>query len=200
MTSLPLRRDESLQRDSLLSSVMLHLVLLRPTPVQLWLLLHADIRKGPPGAKAMTENVQLASCRGLGHLSAAKLKLHQKQPHANLLTSLYPDYKQVLSLKRASGPSTGENPVASRGAFCRADLGKGGQRSCCHRQSRLWSLEANHSLSVTMSNSFVARGGSLPACHCVPSSNPLLRRARPWRQPQVQACRSCIISAADQHS
>ena len=49
----------------------------------------------------MTGNVQLASCRGLGHLSAAKLNFHQKQPHAKFSTSMYPDYKRILSLKRA---------------------------------------------------------------------------------------------------
>ena len=54
--------DKALQRDSLLSSVMIHLALLHPIPVQLWLLLQADIPKGPPKAKGMTEKIQSASC------------------------------------------------------------------------------------------------------------------------------------------
>ena len=84
----------------MLSSVMTHLALLRPTPVQLWLLLHADIRKGPPGAKTMTEKVHLASCRALV-TSQLPSSSFIRQPHANFLTSLNPDYKQVLSLKKA---------------------------------------------------------------------------------------------------
>ena len=80
MTSLPLSCKKPLQTGSLLSSVMIHLALLRPIPVQLWLLLHADIRKGPPGAETMTESVQLTSCWGLGHLSAAKLKFIGSAP------------------------------------------------------------------------------------------------------------------------
>ena len=80
MMPLMLNGDKSLQTGGLLNSVMTHLALLRPKPVQLWLLLHADIQKGAPEAKEMTENVQLASYWGLGHLSAAKLKFMRTAP------------------------------------------------------------------------------------------------------------------------
>ena len=74
------KSDRVLQRGSLLSSIVSHLALLRPTPVQLWLLLHADIPKGPLGAGRMVADIQSASCWGLGHLSDAKLNVSKITP------------------------------------------------------------------------------------------------------------------------